>query len=124
MHLSSVVVTVAAAFALTCSAAPASTKHVLHEKRDSIPHQWTKRDRAMANHVLPIRIGLRQKNLEHAEKFIYDVADPNSPNYGKHWSAEKVANMFAPHPEAKNTVMDWLHESGIHRSRLSLSTLR
>lgn len=40
---------------------------------------------------------------------------------GKHWSAEKVANTFAPHPETKNTVMDWLVESGIDRSRLSLS---
>jgi hypothetical protein len=40
---------------------------------------------------------------------------------GKHWSAEKVANTFAPHPETKDTVMDWLVESGIDRSRLSLS---
>lgn len=41
---------------------------------------------------------------------------------GKHWSAEKVANTFAPHPETKDAVMNWLIESGIDRSRLSLSS--
>lgn len=45
----------------------------------------------------------------------------DSGRAGKHWSAEKVANVFAPHPETKDTVMDWLVESGIDRSRLSLS---
>lgn len=45
----------------------------------------------------------------------------DSGRAGKHWSAEKIANTFAPHPETKDTVMDWLVESGIDRSRLSLS---
>ena len=73
----------AVALVLTCSAAPTSTKHVLHEKRDSKPQQWEKHDRALAHHVLPIRIGLRQRNLENAEHFIYDVSDPSSPNFGR-----------------------------------------
>ncbi|KAF3764746.1 subtilisin-like protein [Cryphonectria parasitica EP155] len=113
-----------AAILLTCSAAPAtsSSKHVLHEKREGRPHSWQKRSRADAEHVMPIRIALRERNIENAEKYIYDVADPRSPNFGKHWSAEKVANTFAPHPETKNTVMNWLEESGIEKSRMSLST--
>jgi tripeptidyl-peptidase-1 len=32
-----------------------------------------------------------------------------------------IANTFAPHPETKKTVIDWLVESGVDRSRLSLS---
>ena len=68
-----------------CAAAPGTkySNHVVHEKRDGIPHQWGKRDRAAAHEMLPIRIGLRQRNLEHAERFIYDVSDPNSPNFGR-----------------------------------------
>ena len=68
-----------------CSAAPSSrnTDHVLHEERSGIPHQWAKRDRAAAHHVMPIRIALRQRNLENADKYIYDVSDPKSPNFGK-----------------------------------------
>ncbi|KAJ4422716.1 hypothetical protein N0V82_002613 [Gnomoniopsis sp. IMI 355080] len=112
-----------AALVLTCSAVPTtSSRHVLHEKRDGRPHAWHKRHRAIADQVMPIRIALRERNLENAEQYINDVADPRSPNFGKHWSAEKVANTFAPHPETKNAVMDWLEESGIERSRLSLAT--
>lgn len=114
--------TAVAVFALTCSAAPTtSSKHALHEKRDGEPHAWEKRDRALSEHVMPIRIALRERNIENADSYIFDVADPRSPNFGKHWSAEKVANTFSAHPETKNTVMDWLAESGIQRSRLSLS---
>jgi tripeptidyl-peptidase-1 len=72
----------AATLLLSCSAAPASSKHVVHEKRNGKPHQWEKRDRAVAGHLLPIKIGLRQRNLENAEQFMYDVSDPSSPNFG------------------------------------------
>ena len=67
-----------------CSAAPSarSANHVLHEKRDGKPHQWAKRDRAASHHLMPIRIALRQRNLENADKYVYDVSDPRSPNFG------------------------------------------
>ena len=83
MHLSSIVA--AAAILLSCTAAPApvSSKHILHEKRNGEPHQWRKRSRADKDYLLPIRIGLRQQNLENADKYIYDVADPKSPNFGE-----------------------------------------
>ena len=81
MHFATVLAV--AVLILDCTAAPVSSKHVLHEKRDSQPHQWQKRSRANLRHVLPIRIGLRQRNLEYAESYIYDVADPSSPNFGK-----------------------------------------
>ena len=75
--------TAAAALALACSAAPTSGGYNLHEKRDGQPHAWQKRHRAVADHVLPIRIALKQRNLENSASYIYDVADPSSPNFGK-----------------------------------------
>lgn len=75
--------TAAAVFMLTCSAAPtASSKHALHEKREGKPHAWEKRDRALADHVMPIRLALRERNIENADSYILDVADPRSPNFG------------------------------------------
>lgn len=43
----------------------AVSHHVLHEKRDNddIGH-WQKAHRVDANNVIPVRIGLKQKNLE------------------------------------------------------------
>lgn len=82
MHLLTAATT--AALVLTCLAVPTtSSKHVLHEKRDGHPHSWHKRHRAVADHVMPIRIALRERNLENAEQYIHDVADPRSPNFGK-----------------------------------------
>ena len=71
---------------LTCSAAPtenAKRNFVLHEKRDGAPHQWTRRNRAHAAEILPVRIGLVQSNLHKAEEYMLDVSDPYSPNFGE-----------------------------------------
>ncbi|TVY16705.1 Aorsin [Lachnellula arida] len=115
----------AAAVCLTaCSAAPATENFVLHEKRDGAPHQWTKRTRAHPAEILPVRIGLTQSNLHKAEEYILDVSDPESPNFGKHWSAEKIANTFAPSKKTQDGVVDWLVKSGIDAGRHKYSTGR
>ncbi|KAF4555101.1 Pro-kumamolisin activation domain-containing protein 1 [Elsinoe fawcettii] len=114
---------VVANLALTCLAAPTThATHVLHEKRGAAPHQWQKRHRALPEQKVPVRIALRERNIESTASFVDDVSNPESPNFGKHWSASKVANAFAPHPETKYAVMQWLEESGIARPRMSLST--
>jgi len=95
--------------------------HVLHEKRDAAPVAWTKQSRAPKDTVLPVRIGLTQRNLEHSDRFLDDISDPDSPNFGKHWSAERVANTFAPHPDASKTTLDWLQSSGVDLKRVKHS---
>ena len=42
-------------------------------------------------------------------------------NLGKHWTAEQVANTFAPHPEASDTTLAWLRDSGIDVKRIKHS---
>ena len=68
---------------LSTSLSPTFGTHVLHEKRDYDPPQWERLGRADPQQRLPVRIALRQRNVEHAEEYIYDVADPRSPNYGE-----------------------------------------
>ena len=53
-----------AAIALTATAAPTSTSHVVHEKRQLQPLNWKKYSRLEPSVVLPVRIGLTQSNLE------------------------------------------------------------
>jgi tripeptidyl-peptidase-1 len=65
---------------VTCS--PRST-HAVHEKRHTLPMAWTKHSRASKDAILPVRIGLNQRNLEHSERFLEDISDPDSPNFGK-----------------------------------------
>jgi hypothetical protein len=57
--------------------------HAVHEKRHSLPIAWTKQSRARSDTIVPVRIGLNQRNLEHGDRFLDDISDPESPNFGK-----------------------------------------
>ena len=51
-----------------------------------------------------------------------DVSHPDSPNFGKHWSAKQVAEAFAPSDEAVSAVLNWLAEAGISNDRAKQSS--
>ncbi|KAF1990249.1 putative alkaline serine protease AorO [Aulographum hederae CBS 113979] len=108
-------------FATLASAAPAATSHVVHAKRDAVPKQWVKRSKLESNVVLPVRIGLTQRNLEHGHRLLMEVADPDSQKYGQHYSADEVNEIFAPSSGTIKTVREWLESSGIHSLRISQS---
>lgn len=82
---------------------------------------WGKSHRIHQSSMLPVRIGLAQQNLHRAEEFIHEVAHPSSPDYGKHWSPEKIIEMFKPKKESVDAVMEWLEHEGIHPSRVKMS---
>lgn len=69
-HFSLLFLLGAAAFAV---AAPAPVTHVIHEKRESAPGTWVKRSRVDPAVLLPVRIGLRQNNLEKGHKLLDEV---------------------------------------------------
>ncbi|EKG13511.1 Peptidase S8/S53 subtilisin/kexin/sedolisin [Macrophomina phaseolina MS6] len=101
-------------------ASPVST-HVLHEKRDRLPAGWTKRSRLDSRAVLPMRIALAQRNLHKAYDYLYEVSNPASEKFGKHWSAKEVAETFAPSSETVDTVKSWLTDAGIAAGRVKTS---
>lgn len=76
MALRATLLLISLGLAWTADAAPLNgneVKHVVHEKRDTLPARWTKRDRVPRNKLLPMRIGLTQSNLEHAYDHLLDV---------------------------------------------------
>ncbi|KAF2733218.1 subtilisin-like protein [Polyplosphaeria fusca] len=106
--------TVAALVALT-SALPTAPNHshVIHEKRNSLPAKWAKRSRMDSTAILPVRIGLKQRNVDRAHEYLDSVSNPTSKSYGKHWSIEDVRNTFAPNDESRDTVLQWLSQNGV-----------
>jgi tripeptidyl-peptidase-1 len=106
--LSLLITTLTAAVA----AAPLSN-HVVHEKRDGLPAGWVTVGSLSRDAVLPVRIALKQSNLEKGHDFLMDVSHPSSANYGKHWTADEVVAAFAPAQDSVDAVMDWLRGSGI-----------
>lgn len=75
-----------AALAGLVAAIPPQSAHghfVVHERRAAQPEGWTRQDRASKDTVLPVRIGLKQNNLHRLDEYIDDIANPDSPNFGK-----------------------------------------
>ena len=75
-------------------------------------------------HLVPLRIGLRQRNLHLGPKLLDDVSNPTSQNYGRHWTSESIAEFFSPTQESIESVSHWLRKAGIDSNRYSLSRKR
>ncbi|KAH7336258.1 putative Tripeptidyl-peptidase sed1 [Rhexocercosporidium sp. MPI-PUGE-AT-0058] len=95
--LSKLFVAVLAGLISLAEALPAPATHSLHEKRSSLPRLWARGDRVDKNAILPVRIGLSQQNLEDSYAHLMEVSHPDSPNFGKHWTAEQVHDMRTPY---------------------------
>ena len=107
------------AWVATTLASPTPSRLVIHEKRTVVSS--SKRARVDGDAIIPIRIGLRQGNLDHGYDAVMNVSDPQSPNYGKHWSLEDVREYFAPSDESVKAVKEWLIESGIYSEQIEQS---
>lgn len=100
-----------------------SSKRVF-EKRDVLPWDWAESHIPDPSTLIPVKIGLKQANIDRLEEFLDSVAHPQSSQYGQHWTPEQVAKTFAPTDETVKTVQNWLIDSGIDRSRIRLSSSR
>ena len=88
----------------------------------SVPTGWSLHRRADPDLLIPLKFSLAQSNIDKLEAFLLDIADPASPNYGKHWSPAKVTETFRPAKETVDAVHSWLvDDAGIaaHKIRLN-----
>ncbi|KAI0598664.1 Pro-kumamolisin, activation domain-containing protein [Biscogniauxia sp. FL1348] len=97
--------------------------HTRHEKRMvEQERSWTKVERAKSEALLPMRIGLKQTNLQSGHDLLMDISNPESKNFGKHLSAEEVVDFFAPPLTSVAAIKEWLVNAGIPSSAISQST--
>ncbi|PWN44753.1 subtilisin-like protein [Ceraceosorus guamensis] len=96
-------------------------QYEIHEKRSVYPN-WNRVGRLDKRTQLPMRIALKQSNMENLDALLSAVSDPNSEQYGKHWTPEQVHEHFAPSDETVNVVKSWLQSHGsIDASRIRQS---
>ena len=91
--------------------------HDVHGEHDVEP--VTRRLEAHRN--ITIHIGLTQQHLDGIEETLMSVSHPDSPTYGQHWSAGKIAEHFAPSEVTVSAVESWLVKAGFHPDRLRRS---
>ena len=88
--------------------------HVIHERQSShMKSKLRKRSKPDRNLQLPMRIGLKQDNLDKAPAWLMDVAHPASENYGKHWTIDEIIDAFKPSDQTVDAVRQWLRDNGI-----------
>jgi tripeptidyl-peptidase-1 len=109
------------AFLLQAAAAPTSSSHALHEKRNSAPRDWEKRYRVSPHVILPVRIGLTQSNLDKGPELLDEVSNPFSPKYAQHYTPKQIHDLFAPRKDTVDTVSQWLQGAGIAAYRIRQS---
>jgi tripeptidyl-peptidase-1 len=95
--------------------------YVIHEKRDAAPMGWSKAERLDRRALIPMKIALTQRNIDLGADYLHEVSHPESAKYGQHWTAQEVADHFAPSEETISSVMDWLIASGISSDSVKLS---
>ncbi|KAH9217424.1 putative Tripeptidyl-peptidase sed1 [Leptodontidium sp. 2 PMI_412] len=99
---------------------PAS--HSLHERH--LPQwgqQWVKKSKVPSSQIFPMRIGLKQHNLEAGHNKLMEISTPGSASYGNHMTPEEVIEFFAPRQSSTDAVIDWLTTSGISADRCAPS---
>ena len=107
-----------AALATTVFSSPIISNNYVHEKRDSLPEGWVKKSALDRRALLPMKVALAQSNLDMGYDWLGDVSDPDSERYGHHWSAEEIANAFAPSKDTVDAVRAWLASAGIANERV------
>ncbi|KAJ7493198.1 peptidase S8/S53 domain-containing protein [Mycena galericulata] len=78
------------------------------------PRGWEFLSAAPADHLLDMRIGLKQNKLEELISSLFEVSDPTHEKYGQHLSKEEVNALVAPHPDSVEAVESWLEHHGIN----------
>ncbi|KAJ7173519.1 peptidase S8/S53 domain-containing protein [Mycena filopes] len=78
------------------------------------PRGWEFQSAPPADHLLDMRIGLKQAKLEELISSLYEVSDPAHERYGQHLSKEEVDALVAPHPDSVEAVESWLQHHGIN----------
>ena len=89
---------------------------------NSVPAGWTLERRADPEATIRLKFSLVQSNLHNLDTYLLDVSDPQSPNYGQHWTASQVAETFRPSTDAIDTVRSWLtDDQGVNLGAVQLS---
>ena len=82
-----------------------SSKHMSSrtniEKRGRIRHDQTHE----------VIFAVQQKNIDELTSILYDISDPDSPNYGQHWSNVEVTE-FTSNPQGRDAVVSYLNSNG------------
>ncbi|QRV80026.1 tripeptidyl-peptidase I [Ceratobasidium sp. AG-Ba] len=93
------------AFVALTSASSLTTRHVLRR----VPSGWTHIASAPGDHLIDMRIGLKQGRMNELLATLTEISDPGHERYGMYMSKRQVEELVAPRQETVNSVERWLN---------------
>lgn len=93
----------------------ASISYTDYEVKDShiVPRSFSWVRLAPKDHMINLKIALKQSRFDELERQLYEVSDPFHERYGQHLSAEEVNDLIKPSEETNTLVRAWLKEHEI-----------
>ena len=90
-----------------------SQTHVFKERSKHLSSRSNieKRGRVRYDQTHEVVFAVQQKNMDQLTSILYDISDPDSPNYGQHWSNDEVTG-FTSNPEGRDAVVSYLNSNG------------
>ena len=90
-----------------------SHAHVFKERSKHLSSRSNiqKRYRMRHDQTHEVIFAVQQKNMNELTSILYDISDPDSPNYGQHWSKNEVTE-FTSNPEGRDAVVSYLSSNG------------
>ncbi|GAC94319.1 hypothetical protein PHSY_001890 [Pseudozyma hubeiensis SY62] len=79
-----------------------------------VPADWVRRSDAADDEPVALRFALKQRDVAALEKRLRQTSDPEHELYGRHLSAEQVAEFLQPEKRTVDEVELWLREAGIN----------
>ncbi|KAE8143783.1 peptidase S8/S53 domain-containing protein [Aspergillus pseudotamarii] len=84
------------------------------EKLSAVPKGWHYSSTPEGNTSLCLKIALAQKDAAGFEKKVYEMSDPDHPNYGQHFTThDEMKRMLLPRDETVDAVRQWLENGGV-----------
>jgi len=78
-----------------------------------VPRSFSRIGRAPEDHVINLKISLKQSKFDELERHLYEISDPHHSRYGQHLSTDEVNELIRPSDETTTLVHEWLKEHGI-----------
>ncbi|TQV97062.1 protease S8 tripeptidyl peptidase I [Cordyceps javanica] len=88
-------------------------------KSHSLSKSWESHGSLPDDTKIPVRIALKQKNLDKGMEYLLEVSHPKSPKYGQHYTQQEVIDLFSPEDETIDAVKTWLVKSGVPASSIT-----
>ena len=90
---------------------------ISHIFRESIPQISSRNDifsrvRANSANVHEVVFVIVPRNMDQLTSILYDLSDPLSSNYGRHWTRDRIVELTS-NPESHHAVISYLQRNGI-----------